>query len=124
MVAAPLDPEDAYWTHAPDLAEPSVSAPDGIVPTVTTSAYVDPGSVRGLLNTFAAGALSAWIPIDASTITYGEASEIATQTRTRTATAFTLPAAGELRFSSRFADAIDQTGAKIKNDSDGRAGIP
>ena len=112
-VYAPTDPHDAYWAHAPDLAEPSVSAPDGVVPTVTTSAYISPDSAPGLLNTFAAGALSAWIPIDASTITYGDAAEIATQTRTRTATNFTLPAAGELRFSSRFADAIDQTAARV-----------
>jgi putative ABC transport system permease protein len=110
---APTDPHAAYWAHAPDLADPSVSAPDGVVPTVTTSAYVDPGSVQGLLNTFAAGALSAWIPIDPSTISYADAAEIATQTRARTATLFTLPAAGELNFSSRFADAIDQTGARV-----------
>lgn len=112
-IYAPLAADDAYWAHAPDLSEPSISAPDGGVPTITTSAYIDPGSVQGLINTFSAGALSAWIPIDASRIQYPDTAEIATQTRARTATAFTLPGAGELRFSSRFADAIDATGARV-----------
>lgn len=109
----PQDPDDGYWAHAADLAVPSVSAPDGLVPTVATSVYIDPVSAGGLVNTFAAGALSAWIPIDASGIRYGDAELVAAQTRERTAAALTLPDFGELRFSSRFPDAIDQTRERV-----------
>ncbi|QNO36753.1 FtsX-like permease family protein [Protaetiibacter sp. SSC-01] len=107
------DPDAPLWVHAPDLAAPAVSAAEGLVPTVTTSVYVAPGSAGRLANSFDAGALSAWIPIDPSGIRFGDAQQIATQVRERAATPFTLPGFGELRFSSRLADAVDQTRDRV-----------
>lgn len=109
----PADADDPYWTHTPDLALPSVSAPEGLVPTVTTTVYVAPSSAGRLVNTLAPGALSAWIPLDGSGIRFADADLVATQTRQRTSAALTLPDFGELRFSSRLPDAIDQTAERV-----------
>jgi len=103
----PRDPDADYWMHASDLRLPSVDREPGVIPTVRASAYVAPGSVGGLTGTFLSGALSAWVPVDPSGITYADASLIATQTREAFAADAQLPADGHLSFSSRFADAID-----------------
>ena len=109
----PVDPSDPYWLHASDLAEPSVDREPGVIPKVRTSLLVAPESVGGLTFAFGSGALSAWIPIDASGITYADAALVATQTREAFAADAELPADGRLGFSSRFADAIDAVVSRV-----------
>lgn len=109
----PVDPDAGYWLHASDLAEPSVDREPGVVPTVRTTMIVAPESVGGLTFAFSEGALSAWIPVDASGIGYPDAPLIATQTREAFASDAQLPVDGRLSFTSRFADAIDATVGRI-----------
>ncbi len=109
----PRDAADPDWLHTSDLAGPSVDEEPGVIPTVRATAYVAPESAGGLTVTLMNGALTAWVPIDASGIDYADAALIATQTREAFAADSELPNGGRLGFSTRFADAIDVIVARV-----------
>lgn len=106
-VYAPRDPTAAFWTHARDLAAPSVDQHPGVVATVRASALVAPGTVSGLVEAFRTGTLVAWIPVDAGAIRYSDAAVVSAQARAAFAADIPLPSDGVLAVNSRFADAVD-----------------
>lgn len=109
----PRDPDAGFWGQAPDLAEPSISALPGVVPTVHAPAVIAAGSVSGLADSFRNGQLVAWIPIDTSRVRYSDAPTITMQARAAFAADVRLPAEGVLAVNSRFADAVDVIVARV-----------
>ncbi|KQO05023.1 hypothetical protein ASF06_18420 [Agreia sp. Leaf244] len=109
----PTDPDDAYWSHAYDLEHPLVIRETGKPPTIQASVYVAPDSIAALRESFAAGALLAWIPIDATAYSFADREQLATQIRNLTATPVSLREPGALTLTSSFTDVIESTALKV-----------
>ncbi|KQP56119.1 FtsX-like permease family protein [Agreia sp. Leaf283] len=109
----PTDPDDAYWSHAYDLEHPLVIRETGKPPTIQASVYVAPDSIAALRESFAAGVLLAWIPIDATAYSFADREQLATQIRNLTATPVSLREPGALTLTSSFTDVIESTALKV-----------
>jgi len=107
------DPAEEYWSHARDLLRGSVIQEQGAPPRVQASLYVAPESLVALQEDFAAGALSAWVPIDPTAWDFADRDEIQTQVRNATATPLTLPNYGELTFRSSTVDVLDSVARAV-----------
>ena len=103
----PLDPEADYWLHASDLAagDPRHGSDGGVL--VYASAYIDPGTAVGLLDTMAVAQVSAWYPIDVGQLEFADAAEARDQARAVIALGGSLPSGQPLAYRSGFPNAID-----------------
>ena len=112
-VYEPLDADDTYWRHQSGLLAPIVEAEPGVLPTIRSSAYLDPGSAIPLQDPFQNGRLQAWLPIDAEALAFSDAEEVATQVRELTSTDTFLPGGGQLEFRSGLPDALDRVRERV-----------
>ncbi|MEO5535316.1 MAG: FtsX-like permease family protein [Pseudolysinimonas sp.] len=110
----PLEPNDRYWAHQPDLATPIVSPAAGGFPTVSAGFYLATESAAAFTEDFSAGTLNAWIPIDGAEIDANDADLIATQARALATKQMTLlPYDGDLELQTALADSIQLVGARV-----------
>ena len=109
----PVDASDTYWQHQSGLLAPIVEAEPGVLPTIRSSVYIDPGTAIPLQDAFQNGRLEAWVPIDASAIAFDDAQEVATQVRGLASTATFLPGGGQLEFRSGLPDALDRVRERV-----------
>jgi putative ABC transport system permease protein len=103
----PRDRGDEYWVHAIDLAagEPRRSIAGERL--VYASAYIEPASAIGLLDTMATAEISAWYRVDANQLTFADAPEARDQARGLMALGRALPSFEVMAFQSGFPNAID-----------------
>ena len=109
----PVDADDTYWSHAYDLERPAIISETGQPLRIQATVYVAPDSIVALRDQFAAGVLSAWIPVDPHAYSFADRQLLTTQVRNVTATPVTLPDHGELGLRSSFADVIESTEASV-----------
>lgn len=109
----PVDPDDTYWSHAYDLARPSVIRETGMPPRVQATVYVAPELVLALQEPFATGILQAWIPIDGEVYSFADAEALGAQSRNLTATPIGLPDFGQLSLSTSFPEVLDEAEAAV-----------
>ncbi|MEO8262805.1 MAG: FtsX-like permease family protein [Pseudolysinimonas sp.] len=112
-----VDPDDPYWAHTSDLARGLVDVETGKPPTVRASVYVDPESIVGLLNVFAAGDLACWVPLDPSAYDYADVAALVIQTRKAGTTRVSLPSYGSLIFRSGMSDVIEKVQGRVTSTS-------
>ena len=108
-----VDPDDSYWSHAYDLANPAVIQETGRPPRIQASVYVAPESIVALKESFALGVLVAWVPIDPSVYSFADLDALATQVRNLTASPVPLPDFGSLNLRSTFTDVLESTEAAV-----------
>ena len=103
----PIDLEANYWNHALDLATgESRRALDG-GQLVYASAYIDPGSAVGLLDTVATSQVTVWYPVDGDLLEFADAPEVRDQARALMAVGIYLPNEELMAFEFGVPNAID-----------------
>ena len=108
----PLQADDGYWGHAPDLSTASQRLSEGDR-IVSASVYVGVESAFGLRDTVAAARITAWYAVDASRLDYPESSAVASQLQQIAALGRSLPSREPLVFSTGFPDAVVQVHQRV-----------
>jgi putative ABC transport system permease protein len=103
----PRDSHAEYWIHALDLAagEPRHASDGGLL--VYASAYIDPASALGLLDTIGAAQVTAWYPVDVDRLEFSDAVKARDEAKTLMALGGQLPSGELMAFQSGFPNAID-----------------
>lgn len=109
----PVDPDDAYWAHTGDLAEPYVERQPGVAPVVGVGAYVDPETLARLPIAFGNGALTVWLPIDPTRLAFADIAELTPQARNAPTVASGLPYGGTVGLRTGLPDQLDRVAERV-----------
>ena len=107
------DPHDPAWIHAGDLAAGDVRHNSEGDELVYASAYIDPGSALGLLDTLAKSVVSVWYPLNVDDLTFADAAEARDQTRALIAVGGSLPSGESMSYRSELPTAVDVVTARV-----------
>lgn len=113
----PLDPEDAFWVHFPNLSGVTLEDRPGQPTTARLLAYVDPLTIMGLQQAFATGPLTAVFEISPRGMDYADAALLQTQVRQLLATDQPLPLAGTLEFRSGLPEVVARVVQRVTSAS-------
>ena len=112
-VFEPIDPDDSYWSHGYDLQNPTEIRESGMPPKIQASVFVASGSIVPLHEVFAAGILTAWVPLDPAVYEYVDLPTLATQSRNLIATPLALPNFGQVNLGTTLPVLLDEVRATV-----------
>jgi putative ABC transport system permease protein len=89
-----IDPDDGFWDHAASILDPYVFDDGNVPPTVTGTAFIEPGSLHRLgLHTQGAGT-KVWFPLATDAVTVDNANSMLTELRQYTSVGHTVSTVG------------------------------
>ena len=109
----PIDPDDSAWSHGYDLANPTEIRESGMPPKIQASAYIAPGSILSLHESFAAGILTAWIPLAPDVYDYADLALLSTQASNLVASPLSLPNFGQVNLGTSLPELLAEVKATV-----------
>ena len=108
----PKDSDDAFWSHEPGLKRgKAFDGPGGVA--VYADAFADPGTAVGLRQTMASGTYTAWYPLVADELQFGDPQTFSAQARSLRATGAQLTPTEDASFSWGLPETVSSVSQRI-----------
>jgi putative ABC transport system permease protein len=109
----PVDLDDSYWTHVPELLTPTSTVTSSALRVIRSGAFIDPLTAASLPSALSRANLRAWYPMRIDAIPYANVTSLQAQLRRAGVLGVELPSGERLVFSTDLDAALDHITASV-----------